>query len=858
MNLADLKTDEKGIITKVRGRGAFRKRIIEMGFIKGKEVTVIKNAPLKDPIEYKIMDYNVSLRKSEARMIDVLTPEEADIAGITKAHHGKRFRHGQKKDQNEFYRHKSETGTEKLMETASEKGKIINVALVGNPNCGKTTLFNYASGSRERVGNYSGVTIDAKEAVYKHNGYTFNIVDLPGTYSITAYTKEELYVRNHILDNAPDVVINIIDASNLERNLYLTTQLIDMDIKVVLALNIYDELEKKGDSFNFTMLGKMIGTPFVPTIASKGVGIEELFNEVIEVYEDRDKTVRHIHINYGDDIERSIHIIQKEIYAEDNSDLTDAVSSRFLAIKLLEKDKEVEEKIFESCSNNLDILLEAKNERKKLKKHLEEDSETLITDAKYGFIAGALMETLKPAKRPKRTMSERIDNFVTHNILGFPIFLAFMWLTFQLTFSLGQYPMDWIDSFMGALANFVSLHMTEGLLKDLIIDGAISGVGGVIVFLPNILIMFFMISFMEDTGYMARAAFIMDKLMHKLGLHGKSFIPLIMGFGCNVPAIMATRTLESRNDRLLTMLILPFMSCSARLPVYVLLISAFFAAHKGTMLFLIYMIGILLAVISAIIMKKTIFKTNDIPFVMELPPYRKPHLKTTLVHMWEKGAEYLKKIGGVVLAASILIWALGKFPLSTEYSKNYDGEINAIETDYHEKIAAIPATEIKLLESEKLTAIQAVELEKENERLTKSYIGRIGHFIEPVLSPMGFDWKMGVSIVTGLAAKEIVVSTMGVLFHADKEATEESQSLINNIQNQTHTSGPKKGEKVFSPLIAFTFMIFVLIYFPCIASIATIKRESGSWKWAIFSALYTTSAAWFISFLVYQVGSRIL
>jgi ferrous iron transport protein B len=838
--LADLETGETGIITKVRGRGAIRKRIIEMGFIQGKEVKVIKNAPLKDPIEYKILDYNISLRRSESRLVEVLTPGEKMRR--------KRRRGG------------SLQVTEGLRRMAREKGKVINIALVGNPNSGKTTLFNHVSGSSAHVGNYAGVTVEARESRFEQDGYVFNIVDLPGTYSLTSYSPEEVFVREYITEKTPDIVVNVIDGSNLERNLYLTTQLIDMDIKIVVALNIYDELEQKGDSFDYESMGKMIGVPFIPTVSSKGKGLKELFKKVIEEYEDRDEIYRHIHLNYGDDVERSICKIQSEIKKPENYSLTDKVSSRMIAIKLLEKDQETEKLVFNHCPNNLDILLMAKTEIKELEEHLNEDTESLISNSRYGFIAGALKETYKTSTRPKRTISEKIDSIVTHRIFGFPIFLAFMFLTFQLTFTIGEYPMGWIESFMGLVSDFLIHTMEEGLLKELVIDGIIAGVGGVIVFLPNILILFFMISLMEDTGYMARASFIMDKLMHKIGLHGKSFIPLIMGFGCNAPAIMATRTLENRNDKLITMLIIPFMSCSARLPVYVLFISAFFPESPGPMLFTMYIIGILVAIISAIVLKKTLFKSGDVPFVMELPPYRRPHIKTSSKHMWEKGIHYLKKIGGVVLVASVIIWALGRFPDRIDYTQNYDSLISATEKKYERRLKENSGEpeEIKKVKASLKREVTAIENEKESERLKKSFIGMIGRFFEPVIAPLGFDWKMGVSLLTGFAAKEIVVSTMGVLYHAGSDVTEESMSLINNIRHYKHSSGPRKGEMVITPLTAFGFMIFVLLYFPCIATIATIKRESGSWKWALFSAFQTTTVAWLMAFLVFHIGSRIL
>ncbi|HOW82932.1 MAG TPA: ferrous iron transport protein B [Spirochaetota bacterium] len=895
MTLDQLENGQAGIITKIRGRGAFRNRILEMGFVKGKEVEVIKKAPLRDPVEYKIMGYNVSLRRSEARLIEVLTEDEAfECEDREDAHEGSpartplrgrrgRRRHfvavhddpmsrmlpGEIRERHGRLRKRAlrarcaDTGAVQngLLRTADERSREIDVVLVGNPNSGKTTLFNHVSGSRERVGNYTGVTVDAKQAGFEHGGYVINLVDLPGTYSITGYSGEELQVRDYILEKTPDIVINIVDASNLERNLYLTTQLIDMDIKVIMALNMYDELENAGHTFDYTGLGRLLGMPFVPTVASKGEGLDELFDRVIEAYEDREGTIRHIHINYGGDIEKAITAVQEKIWAGDNCALTDSISSRFLAIKLLEKDKKIEEMIFGSCTNRTEVIKEAQTQIEKLESSHHEDTEALIADAKFGFISGALRETFKPGQMPELTPSEKIDRMLTHRILGFPIFLFFMWLTFTMTFVLGEYPMNWIDSFMHHLSAFVSLHVPDGLLKSLIVDGVLAGVGGVIIFLPNILILFFMISFMEDTGYMARAAFIMDKVMHRIGLHGKSFIPLIMGFGCNVPAIMATRILESRKDRLLTMLIIPFMSCSARLPVYALFIGAFFTAYSGTMLFLVYLFGIAIAVLAGMVLKRAFFRAREVPFVMELPPYRLPQITTTLRHMWDKGVEYLKKIGGVILVASVLIWALGVFPLEVKYSRDYDGEIRGIQDKYRmtvesvsrDSLAAGRASTLESMKQSMEREIEHIEYARETERLSKSYIGRIGAAIEPVMAPLGFDWKMSVSIVTGLAAKEVVVGTLGVLYHADPDGKEGGTSLAERLRTAEHPDGGK----VFTRLTAFAFIIFVLIYFPCAAVIAAIRRESGSWRWAAFAAFYTTALAWIVAFIIQRAGSVI-
>ncbi len=840
MTLVELHNNQSGIITKVKGRGAFRKRITEMGFVRGKTVKVIKNAPLKDPVEYSLMGYEISLRRSEAALIEVVTPEEA------KGRVKEKFR--------------GVITEEWLRIRAEKKGKLINVAMVGNPNAGKTTLFNAVTRSKERVGNYGGVTVDAKHGRFLLKGYKFNIVDLPGTYSLTAYTPEELFVRNHITTEMPDVVINVVDASNLERNLYLTTQLIDMDIKVVMALNMYDELLESGDNLDYDSLGKMTGIPVSPTIGSKNIGINDLFQKVIDVYEDDDRDIRHIHINYGQEIEDSLKRIQGKIKIAGNLHLTDKVSSRFLALKLLEKDRNAIRQI-SVLENAREINEIAKEEIKRLETALNEDSETLVTDAKYGFISGALRETVIRGKNARHKKTQSIDTILTHQIMGFPVFLLFMYIMFQATFTLGEYPMEWIEQLVGAATRLLDARMGEGSLKDLLINGIIGGVGGVIVFLPNILILFFFISLMEDTGYMARAAFIMDKLMHKIGLHGKSFIPLIMGFGCNVPAIMATRTIENRDNRLLTILINPFMSCSARLPVYVLIIGAFFADSPGTVLFGLYSLGILMAVVVALIFKQTLFRSEDTPFVMELPPYRMPTLKTTTRHMWHKGSQYLKKMGGIILVASVIIWALGYFPRDRGIADNYQTTTGPGEEVNIASTTTAPGEEppVHYLtgssggEGSRAKQLQATTAERETRWQRKSYIGQIGTFIEPVIAPLGFDWKMGIALLSGVAAKEIVVSTMGVLYHTSPESSLPSESLGEKLQNQRNPDG----SMVYTTASALSFLVFILLYFPCVAVIAAVKNESGHWKWAAFTVLYTTGLAWIMSFIVYQAGSLI-
>lgn len=818
MRLSELRTGEKGVIVKVMGRGAFRKRIIEMGFIRGKEVVVIQNAPLKDPIHYKVMGYDVSLRRSEAALIEVISESEFE----------KEYADYKARSADSYILPSGED----MRAMAFHKGKTINVALVGNPNCGKTSLFNFASGAHEHVGNYSGVTVDAKEGIFQQSGYTFRIVDLPGTYSLSAYTPEELYVRKHLNEEQPDVVINVLDASNLERNLYLTTQLIDMDERMVIALNMYDEMQRQGNKFDYESLSRMIGAPIIPTISRTGFGIEELFNRVIQVYEEQDPIIRHIHINFGDSLEKGIGNVKQTL--KTNEQIGKSLSRRYLSIKLLEGDPEIESFV-KTLPEAETILQERDKNTAWIENLLQEDCETAFTNARYGFISGALRETFEQNKIKEATSTQIIDLFVTHKVLGFPIFILFMWVMFEATFRIGNYPMEWIESLVELIAGFMRSHMAEGPLKDLIVDGIIGGVGGVIVFLPNILILYAFISFMEDSGYMARAAFIMDKIMHKMGLHGKSFIPLVMGFGCNVPAIMASRTIESRNSRMITMLVNPLMSCSARLPVYVLLTGAFFPKNASVVLLTVYITGIVLAVAMARLFKRFLFNEEDVPFVMELPPYRMPTAKSILIHMWEKGKQYLHKMGGIILVASILIWFLGYFPRETEETQTFERQIAEIEQ------AELPSAEKENTIAE-LERLQAIDHQQ------NSYIGRIGQMIQPVLSPLGFDWKISVSLLTGMAAKEVVVSTLSVLYTGDSE---NSQTLPERLKQDRDIDG----NPVFTPLTAFSLMLFVLIYFPCIATVSAIVNESHSWKWGLFVIAYTCLLAWLVSFVVYQCGS---
>jgi len=814
MKLSELGTGERGVIVKVSGHGGFRRRIREMGFVRGNKVKVILNAPLRDPIEYEIIGYKISLRRAEASNIEVISESEAKKL-LTE------------REALPALEADDEYIEREMTTLAAERRKEIRVALVGNPNCGKTSLFNMASGSHEHVGNYSGVTVDAKEGLFEYGGYHFRIIDLPGTYSLSAYSPEELYVRKNLVEDTPDVVVNVVDASNLQRNLYLTTQIIDMDLRVVMALNMYDELTAKGDKLDIKQLGYLLGMPIVPTVSRTGEGINDLFDKVIQIYENQDPHLaRHIHINHGSELEQSIRAIKDLL--KKNTDIRYKYSTRYLSIKYLEDDKEVDS-VVEALPNRDEIISVRFREQNRIKEILNSSIGSAMIDAKYAFVQGALAETWEPyqGKRRRNTVTEKIDAFVTNRWAAFPLFFIILYLVFDGTFVLGEYPMKWIEWLVSTFGSFVASVMQEGWLKDLVVDGIIGGVGSVLVFLPNILLLYLFISLLEDSGYMARAAFIMDRLMHKIGLHGKSFIPMIMGFGCNVPAVMATRTIENRKSRLITMLIIPLMSCAGRMPVYILIAGAFFPDNAGLVLLGLYALGILLAIVAAKIMS-AFFKEDDLPFVMELPPYRIPTAKSIFRHTWEKGRQYLQKMSGIILVCSMIIWFLGYFPNHNAYD--------------------------------------TVQEQQEH-----SFIGYIGKAMEPVLKPLGFDWKMGVGIVSGVAAKELVVSTLGVMYADDEPVSVVSGSMSDDKVGESESSDDSLSAgvsealaetrlqralvKSVTPAGALAYMVFILLYFPCIATFIAIKQEGGGWKWAILTAVYTIILAWVAAFLTFNIAS---
>ncbi len=794
MKLSELKNGETAVIVRLSGHGGFRKRIMEMGFIRGEKVKSVLDSPMHDPVKYQVMGYDVLLRRSEAAMIEVL-PEEEAKKELTPAPTFTSLSICESCSGNNCT-------SCTLRRISTRRNNVINVALVGNPNSGKTSIFNALSNQNEHVGNYSGVTVDAKTGSFNYKGYRINITDLPGTYSIAAYTPEEVYVRRHLFEQIPDVIINSVVASNLERNLYLTTELIDMNLRTVVALNMYDELLASGARIDYEHLGAMMGIPMIPTVAKNSKGLDKLLDTIIELFEGNNKTIRHIHINYGNIIEEQLAPLSAELHNAE--DLPQQFPVRYWALKLLEGDREAPHLL----RNSMELprwLHIAEKGAKAVQTQMGVDVETAISGAKYGFINGALQETFKPGNKDTQKQTRRIDRLVASRWLGFPIFIFVMWVMFSSVFMLGAYPQGWIESLFGWVGSLAQNLIPQGALQDLVVNGIIGGVGSVAVFLPQILILYLFISLMEDSGYMARAAFIMDRLMHKMGLHGKSFIPMLMGFGCNVPAIMASRTIESRSSRLITILVTPFMSCSARLPVLVLFAAAFFPAYASWVLVGLYLLGIIVAVLTARLLRLTKFQKDETPFVMELPPYRWPTLRATLRHMWDKCSQYIKKIGTVILISTIAIWFLSYYPRPDESAQAQQN------TEQH--VSGI------------------------NEH---SFIAMIGHAVEPILAPLGQNWRSSIALITSIPAKELVVSTLGVLYSADSD-----ESIRQDLRN----SGD------FTPRSAAAFMVFILLFFPCIATVAAIADETGSRRWALFSIIYNTAVAWVAGFIVYTIGS---
>lgn len=822
MKLSELKNGEKAVIVRVAGHGGFRKRIMEMGFVRGVEVRSVQDSPFNDPVKYSLLGYDVSLRLAEAKMIEVLPHSEAnrpheaiESVACSAICDG------------------CAVGDCNLRGRKTLRKNEINVALVGNPNSGKTSLFNALSGSSEHVGNYSGVTVDAKLGKFSYKGYRINITDLPGTYSLSAYTPEEVYVRKHLYEAMPDVILNTVVASNLERNLYLTTELIDLNQRTVVALNMYDELQHSGAQLDHSSLGAMIGVPMIPTVSKSGYGLNTLLDTIVELFEGRNEVARHVHINYGSAMEKEIKTLSEEIRT---SDLPKQFPVRYWAIKLIEQDSQALE-MLAPCANIAKWREMAVAAATRIQAVEGDDVETILSDRKYGYISGALEETLSEKGVNINRRSRRIDNLVANRWMGFPLFILLMWVMFWATFTIGGYPQEWIEEGFGWLADTLWNIMPEGALRDMVVNGVVSGVGSVAVFLPNILILYLFISLMEDSGYMARAAFIMDKLMHRMGLHGKSFIPLLMGFGCNVPAIMATRTIESRSSRIITILVTPFISCSARLPVFILLAGTFFPKHAASVLIGLYLLGIGVAFLTARLLRSTKFKRDETPFVMELPPYRMPTLRATVKHMWDKCAQYIRKIGTTILLATIVIWALSYYPRPKEQVVVPEPVVVATIDDIAptENTAEEPTTTLR----EAAAELSAEELPtKEATLYANSYIGHIGKAIEPIMKPLGLDWRAGIALLTSIPAKELVVSTMAVLYGGD-----DIDSLSNNIV--AHSG--------MTPASAMAFMIFILLFFPCIGTLATIKAETGSRGWMWFTIIYNTSVAWLLAWLAYLI-----
>ncbi|WP_028313349.1 ferrous iron transport protein B [Desulfatibacillum aliphaticivorans] len=717
--------------------------------------------------------------------------------------------------------------------------KKLTIALAGNPNSGKTTTFNNITGTRQKVGNWPGVTVEKKEGHVRFGDYDLTVVDLPGTYSLTTFSIEEIVARSYILENSPDVVVDIIDSSNLERSLYLATQLRELDAKVLFVLNMADLAKDKGIVIDEEKLSSLLEVPVISTVGNRNEGTAELLKNIIEAAESGQSPRAERRVRYSRDIEDGVAVVRDLLQAVEDKDFP--YNPRWTAIKLIEADEVVRDMAVKALGDQAGpILEETARQRERISNLFDDEPEILMTEQRYGFIAGIVREVVKRSSIKRVDVSRNIDLLLTNRVLGFPIFFFFIWAMFQLTFTLGAYPQAWIEHGVELLSLGMTNILPSGMIQDLVVNGIIAGVGSVLVFLPNILILFFCIALFEDTGYMARAAFLMDKVMHLVGLHGKSFIPMLMGFGCNVPAIMAARTLENEKDRILTILINPFMSCSARLPVYVLLAGAFFAEKAGTVIFSIYLLGIVLAIVMGRIFRNTLLKGSVAPFVMELPPYRAPRAKSLMIHMWDRSKMFLKKMGGVILVGSIIVWALSSFPNDPQLARQYEIKKQQVEKTFAVRKPDASKMAVKVREMEKEKALAALEIEYTAAAKENSYLGRIGKFFGPVFAPVGIDWKGGVALFTGFVAKEIVISTLGVL-HATKDDTDKG------LAEAMKKSG-------MTPLSAFSMMAFILLYVPCIATVSAIKQETNSWKWTAFSIGYSTTLAWVVAFIIYQGG----
>jgi ferrous iron transport protein B len=710
-------------------------------------------------------------------------------------------------------------------DTADTLSRCVTVALMGNPNSGKTSLFNELTGAHQHVGNWAGVTVEIKEGETVHKGVTLRITDLPGTYSLTAYSMEERVARDFCIIKKPEVVVNVIDATNLERNLYLTVQMMELGVRPVLALNMWDEVNEKGIRIDKKLLSDLLGLKIVETVGKTGVNVKKLLDVVLTDASEEKKAARRKIVEYPSEI---LDVIDK--YCTHEAVRESGLNELWVVLKLLENDKRVISDI-KKLSGGEKLVADIKDEAIRIQQLLGEDTESLIAEARYGFIAGLLKETQKKPVINRIEISDQIDKVLTHPVWAFPVFFLFMWLLFQATFVIGQYPQALLEHIVALLAKVVQSSFQASLLRNCIVEGVIGGVGGVVVFLPNILILFFGIAIMEDTGYMARAAFITDKIMHRVGLHGKSFIPMIMGMGCNVPAIMAARTLESEVDRRKTILLAPLISCSARLPVYVLFAGSLFPRHAGNIIFLFqFVLGTVAFFVMAWIFRKTIFRGESHPFVMELPPYRLPTLKSVLIHMWQRAAHFLQKMGGVVLVFSVILWFLSEFPKDPSIEQRYEQQITQIENSNLEQV-----------KRDQLS--KEIHLKVKADLMEQSYIGRIGHILEPVFRPLGFDWRAVIALVTGFVAKEVVVSSLGVLYGAENDnGIVDKEILRRNIADN------------FTPLSAFSFLIFVLLYTPCIVALLTVIRELHSVGWSLFSITYQPLLAWFVALIIFQTG----